>query len=174
MNGSAKVVALYPGSFDPVTNGHVDIILRSAKIFDRLVVGVAKNISKVAVFDVQERLFMLNKVFKDIKNIEITAFDGLLIDFAKHRGLKIIIRGLRAVTDFEYEFQMALTNKMLDDDIETFFISSCNKYSYLSSSIVKEVARFGGNIDSMVPEHIRSMLLEKFSKKLYISGGKNG
>ncbi|MCL2573894.1 MAG: pantetheine-phosphate adenylyltransferase [Defluviitaleaceae bacterium] len=155
------MIAVYPGSFDPATYGHIDIIERSAKIADKLIVAVLNNSAKQPLFSAQERLDMLKETCKGIDNIEFAAFSGLLIDFAKNNGASAVIRGLRAVSDFEYEFQMALTNKILDEKIETLFISTSAQYAYLSSSIVKEVARFGGSVSSMIPDAIEKRLLQK-------------
>lgn len=159
------MIAVYPGSFDPITLGHMDIISRASKIADKLIVAVLNNPSKSPpMFSVEERLTMLEETCGHIKNIQFATFSGLLIEFAAKSNAKAIIRGLRAVTDFEYEFQMALTNKSLNENIETLFISTSNQYSYLSSSIVKEVAILGGNVDSMVSETIKKRLTEKISK----------
>ena len=155
------MTAVYPGSFDPATHGHLDIIMRASKFVDILIVAVLNNSAKKPLFNVDERLEMLKETCKEIKNIEFAAFSGLLIDFVKDCHANAIIRGLRAVSDFEYEFQMALTNKILDDEIETLFISTSAQYAYLSSSIVKEVAALGGCVDSMVPDVIGERLLQK-------------
>ena len=159
------MTAVYPGSFDPATYGHLDIIERASKFVDRLIVAVLNNSAKQPMFSVDERLMMLKETCKGFNNIEFTAFSGLLIDFAKECGANAIIRGLRAVSDFEYEFQMALTNKILNDEVETLFISTSAQYAYLSSSIVKEVAALGGNVDSMVPDIIGERLLQKIRTK---------
>ncbi|MCL2575952.1 MAG: pantetheine-phosphate adenylyltransferase [Defluviitaleaceae bacterium] len=155
------MIAVYPGSFDPVTLGHVDIIGRAAKITNKLVVAVLKNSSKSPMFNVQERVETLREVCLGIRNVEIAAFDGLLVEYARSIGANAIIRGLRAVTDFEYEFQMALSNRMLDDNIETLFISTNAQYSYISSSVVKEIARLGGDFSQMVPKAAHIKLLQK-------------
>jgi len=155
------MTAVYPGSFDPATYGHIDIIERASKFVDRLIVAVLNNSAKQPIFSVDERLEMLKQTCKGIDNIEFAAFSGLLIEFARDYRANAIIRGLRAVSDFEYEFQMALTNKILDDEIETLFISTSAQYAYLSSSIVKEVAALGGPVDSMVPAVIGERLLQK-------------
>ena len=157
--------AIYPGSFDPVTYGHIDIIKRSAKMVDKLIIGVLSNSSKTPLFSVEERVNMLKEVTKDIPNVEVTSFAGLLIDFADACNAKIIVRGLRAVTDFEYELQMAQTNHKLAEDIETVFLTTSLEYSYLSSTIVKEVAAFGGDISQFVPEHVEKRIKSKITKK---------
>ncbi|MCL2752886.1 MAG: pantetheine-phosphate adenylyltransferase [Defluviitaleaceae bacterium] len=158
------MIAVYPGSFDPVTLGHLDIIERASKIARKLIVAVLTNSSKLCMFDVAERVEMLREVCKDIRNVEVAAFDGLLISYAQSIGANAIIRGLRAVTDFEYEFQMALANRMLDDSIETLFISTNAQYSYLSSSVVKEIAKLGGKVDAMLPEATHIKLLQKIGR----------
>lgn len=157
-------ICVCPGSFDPITNGHVDIIERAAKMFDKVIVAVLVNKSKVPVFTLDERLKLINKVFEGRKNIEVDSFSGLLIDFARMKGASVIIKGLRAVSDFEYEFQMALLNKSLDSNIETMFMMTNINYSFLSSSAVRELARLGGNIEGLVPDCIIDMVMEKFTK----------
>ena len=159
------MTAVYPGSFDPATYGHLDIIERASRLVDRLIVAVLNNSAKQPIFSTNERLAMLKETCEGIDNIEFAAFSGLLIDFAKDCRANVIIRGLRAVSDFEYEFQMALTNKILNDKIETLFISTSAQYAYLSSSIVKEVAALGGSVDSMVPDIIEERLLQKVKQK---------
>jgi len=154
--------AVYPGSFDPVTNGHLDIIHRAAKIVQSLIVAPVKDNNKKYSFDINQRVMYLKILTRDISNVIIKDFDGLLIKFAQENKINIIIRGLRAVTDFEYEFQMALANRSLDKNIETLFISTSVDYLYLSSSVVKEVARFGGDITNMVPSEIKKFILDKF------------
>lgn len=154
-------IAIYPGSFDPVTLGHLDIIERAAKIVDELIVAVLMNGSKSPLFTVDERVDMLRKVTNHIENVKIMSFSGLLVDFAKECDASIIIRGLRAITDFEYELQMAQTNHILNDNIDTVFLTSNLEYSYLSSSTVKEVASFGGDISKFVPEYV----IERINKK---------
>lgn len=153
--------AIYPGSFDPITNGHLDIIRRSAAIFDHLIVAVSVNHSKKPLFTIDERIDLIKKVTEDIKNIEIVTFEGLLADYAKLREAKVIIKGLRAVTDFEYEFQMALLNKSLNQDTETLFMATSQNYSFLSSSIVKEIGALGGDLTGLVPEKIMNEIKQK-------------
>lgn len=155
-------IAVYPGSFDPVTMGHLDIISRSALLVDTLIVGVLNNNSKTPLFSVEERVNMLKEVTKDIPNVKVMSFSGLLVDFLKELDAKIIIRGLRAITDFEYELQMSQINRQLDNSIDTIYLNTNLKYSYLSSSMVKEVAKFGGDINQFVPLPVVSKLYEKY------------
>ena len=157
--------ALYPGSFDPVTNGHVDIILRSSKIVDKLIVGVLNNSAKKSLFSVEERVSMLKELTKDLPNVEVTSFDGLLVDYMREIDASIIVRGLRAVTDFEYELQIAQTNHIENTDIETIFLTTNLQYSYLSSTIVKEFASYGGDISKFVPEQFVDRIYEKYNIK---------
>ncbi len=154
-------IALYPGSFDPVTHGHMDIIRRSASVFDKLIVGVLRNKSKNPLFTVQERVKMIQEVTSDIENVEVVDFDGLLIDFVHKVGAKAIVRGLRAVTDFEYELQMSLTNKVIAPDVETVFLTTNLQYSYLSSSIVKEIASYNGDISHFVDKRVEKAIQDK-------------
>lgn len=156
-------VYVYPGSFDPVTNGHVDIIKRAASLCDKLIVAVLVNSSKNPSFTLDERVNLLNCALSDIPNVEIKSFSGLLIDFMKEMKASVIIKGLRAVSDFEYELQMALLNKNLDSDIETLFMMSNINYSFLSSSSVKEIAKHNGNIDGLVPDCIKDEVIKKFT-----------
>lgn len=156
-------VYVYPGSFDPVTNGHVDIIKRAASLCDKLIVAVLVNSSKNPSFTLDERVNLLNCALSDVPNVEIKSFSGLLIDFMKEMKASVIIKGLRAVSDFEYELQMALLNKNLDSDIETLFMMSNINYSFLSSSSVKEIARHKGNIDGLVPDCIKDEVIKKFT-----------
>ncbi len=157
--------AIYPGSFDPVTFGHLDIIERSSSLVDELIVGVLNNNAKCPLFSVEERVRMLEEVTKSIPNVRIIPFEGLLADFAKAMDARMVIRGLRAITDFEYELQMAQTNHKLSPQLETAFLTTGLAYSYLSSSIVKEVAAFGGDISQFVPEIIIEKIQEKISKR---------
>jgi pantetheine-phosphate adenylyltransferase len=156
---------IYPGSFDPVTNGHLDIIERASKICDKLIVAVLINHSKNPLFSIDERVDLLKKAVKDSKNIEIECFSGLLVDFVKKKNANVIIKGLRAVSDFEYELQMALLNKNQAPEIETLFMMSSINYSFLSSSMVKELARHGGNIKGLVPVCIENDIIDKFKLK---------
>ena len=156
---------LYPGSFDPVTLGHLDIIRRSAEMFDEVIIGVLNNTSKTPLFSVEERVNMLSEVVSDIPNVRVESFGGLLIDFARQNGVKTIIRGLRAVTDFEYELQMAQTNHKLASDVETIFLNTNLQYSYLSSTTVKEVAALGGDISQFVPDYIEQKVCGKMKHK---------
>lgn len=155
-------IAVYPGSFDPVTMGHLDIINRSALLVDKLIVGVLNNNSKTPLFSVDERVNMLKEVTKDIPNVEIMSFSGLLVDFATGLDAKIVIRGLRAITDFEYELQMSQTNRMLNSSIDTIFLNTNLRYSYLSSSMVKEVAQYGGDIREFVPKQVIAKIYAKY------------
>ena len=159
------VRAIYPGSFDPVTYGHIDIIERAARISDELIVGVLQNKAKTPLFSVEERVTMLNEVTKNINNVKIVPFEGLLIDFAKQMEAKVIVRGLRAITDFEYELQMSQTNRKLNSDVETLFLTTSLDYSYLSSTIVKEVASFGGDIEQFVPKFVAEKVTVKIKEK---------
>lgn len=148
-------IAVYPGSFDPITNGHLDIIQRSSEIFDKVIVAVLENPEKKSyLFNTQEKVELIKKVTSHIDNIEVESFQGLLVNFANQKKANLIIRGLRAISDFEYEFQMTLMNRKLDPDIETIFLMTKTEYSYLSSSIVKQVANYGGCIKDLVPDKI--------------------
>ena len=153
--------AIYPGSFDPVTLGHMDIIKRSCKIVDELIVGVLNNNAKTPLFSVEERVKMLREATKELKNVKVVEFEGLLVDFAKAIDAKVLIRGLRAITDFEYELQMTQTNHKLEPDVETLFLTTSIEYSFLSSTTVKEVAAFGGDITQFVPEVVVKEIEEK-------------
>lgn len=155
-------VAVYPGSFDPITNGHLDIIRRASRLYDKVIVGVLNNASKNPVFSADERKEMIDSVTGDIKNVSCDVFSGLLVDFAKQNNASVIIKGLRTVTDFEYEFQMALLNKALDPEYETVFMMTDSKYSYISSSMVKEVAKYHGELDGFVPASIKEKIIKKF------------
>ena len=155
--------AVYPGSFDPVTNGHIDIITRGLKLFDHIIVCILNNPSKQALFSVEERMEMLRKSLNGVQKIEIATHDGLLVDYAVKRKAHAILRGMRAVSDFEYEFQMALMNRRLNRDIQTVFLMTGLRWIFTSSSIIKEAARFGGNINGMVPKVVQQKLNAKFA-----------
>ncbi|EGK13485.1 pantetheine-phosphate adenylyltransferase [Kroppenstedtia eburnea] len=155
-------VAVYPGSFDPITNGHLDIVQRGARVFDRVVVAVLHNSQKNPLFSVEERTRLIQEVTGDMKNVEVDSFDGLLVDYVHQRGAQVVIRGLRAVTDFEYELQFASMMRKLDSRVETLFMMTNNQYSFLSSGIVKEVASGGGDIKGLVPEAVEQALAGKY------------
>ena len=157
-------VAIYPGSFDPLTYGHISIIERGLRVFDRVVIGIAINVRKQPLFTVQERRDLILASFPGDDRIEVDTFQGLLVDFARHRGSTVILRGLRAVSDFEYELQMANMNRKLDDSIETMFMMTEETHFYVSSSLIKEVARFGGSVKDQVPAHVEAALIQKFSQ----------
>lgn len=156
--------AIYPGSFDPITNGHLDIIERGAKIFDKIVVAVLINIDKKGLFNIEERVELIKHATSHIKNVEVISFEGLLIDLLKKRNSNLIIKGLRNNVDFDYEAQMALVNKNLDSDVETVFMISSPNNSFISSSAVKQIGKFNGNIDNLVPENIKEYILKKIKK----------
>ena len=156
---------IYPGSFDPVTYGHLDVIERSSKLVDELIVGVLNNKAKSPLFSAEERVRMLNEVTKDMPNVTVVPFEGLLVDFARKMDAGLVIRGLRAITDFEYELQMAQTNHKMEPDVETVFLTTSLDYSYLSSTTVKEVAAFGGDISQFVPDYVADRIEEKMNQK---------
>ena len=154
-------IAVYPGSFDPITNGHLDIIKRASKLYDRLVVGVLDNINKKPLFSAAERKEMIDGQIKDLPNVTCDVFSGLLVDFAKQQGATVIVKGLRTVADFEYEFQMALLNKALNPEYETMFMMTNSKYSYISSSMVKEVAKYKGELEGLIPTDVIKKIKDK-------------
>ena len=158
-------LAMFPGSFDPLTNGHVDIILRSAHLFERIVVAVLVNAEKRPLFTADERVAIIREVFREYPNIEVDTFDGLLVDYARRRRASAIVRGLRAVSDFEYEFQMALMNRKLRSTVETVFLMPHEKYTYISSRLIKEVASFGTSVAGLVPPIVEKRLAEKYPPK---------
>jgi pantetheine-phosphate adenylyltransferase len=160
----AKIVALYPGSFDPITNGHLDLIARGARLVDRLIVAIARNEAKQPLFSVEERVEMLEEVVKSYGNVEIGSFEGLLVDHAEARGANIILRGIRAISDYEYELQMALMNRRLRPGIETAFLMAGEAYSFISSHLVKEVVSLGGDISGLVPPVVEARLKGRFRK----------
>ena len=147
-------IAVYPGSFDPITNGHLDIVKRASRLYDKVIIGVLDNSSKKPMFSSVERKEMIDENIKDMPNVSCDVFSGLLVDFAKQNGATVIVKGLRTVTDFEYEFQMALLNKALNPEYETMFMMTDSKYSYISSSMVKEVAKYNGELDGLVPQNV--------------------
>ena len=155
------VVAIYPGSFDPLTNGHVDIIQRGSRFFDRIVIGILLNLEKSPLFTVPERVSIAREVFREWPNVEVDTFDGLLVDYARRKGASVIVRGLRAVSDFEYELQMALMNRRLNQDVETVFMMPAEPYTYVSSRLVKEVVALGGTVHGLVPEVVEARLRDK-------------
>lgn len=157
-----KNIAVYPGTFDPITNGHLDIIERASDIFDKVIVTIALNTNKIPLFSKEERKEMIRLVTKKFKNVEVDSFDGLLVKYTAKKNATTIIRGLRVLSDFEYEFQMSLTNRKLAPEINTIFLMPNEKYAYLNSSLVKELARFKGEIKSFVPDLVRKKLNEKF------------
>ena len=156
-------IAVYPGSFDPVTLGHLDIIRRSSRLVDHLIVGVLNNNTKTPLFSVDERVNMLREVTRELGNVEVMSFSGLLVDFAREQNVQVIIRGLRAVTDFEYELAMSQTNRVANPDVDTIFLNTSLKYAYLSSSIVKEMAMYGGDISKFVPAQIIDRVYERYN-----------
>ncbi len=157
--------AVYPGMFDPITNGHLDLIQRSLRIFDELIVAVVANPSKAPLFSVKERLDLIHEVTAGLSHLRVTSFDGLLIDLVARERADVIVRGLRAVSDFEYEFQMALMNRKLRETVETVFMMPHEKYTYISSRLIKEVAGLGASVTGMVPPAVEKRLAEKFSRK---------
>jgi pantetheine-phosphate adenylyltransferase len=158
------IKAIYPGSFDPITNGHIDVIKRASRIFDQVIIAVSQNINKKSFLSENEKIEVINISLKDLNNVEVIAFDSLLVDFAKKINAQIILRGLRAVSDFEYEFQLAGMNKHLDKNIETFFLTPSEEFSNISSSLVREILMLGGDISSFVPQKVEKILLSKLKK----------
>ena len=158
-------IAIYPGSFDPVTNGHLDIIKRGLKLFDKIIVTILHNPQKKSFFSLAERMELLEICLADCDNVEVASYDGLLVDYAEERGAHAILRGMRAVSDFEYEFQLALMNRKLKKEIQTVFLMTGLRWIFTSSSIIKEAAQFGGDIDDMVPPEVNRRLMEKLGEK---------
>jgi len=154
--------AIYPGTFDPLTFGHLDLIKRGLKVFNELIVAVAVSMGKSPLFSLEERLKMLKEATKDLKDVTVESFEGLIIDYAKKKDVTVVIRGLRMISDFEYEFQMALTNRKIEERIETVFMMPNESYSYLSSKLIKEVARLGGDLSAFVPGFVEKGLKEKY------------
>ena len=159
-----KNTAIYPGSFDPITNGHVDLIRRASKLFDEVIVAITQNTNKTGFLSIEERVLAANNAVNSLNNIRVLSFDSLLVDFAKKHNAQIIIRGLRAVSDFEYEFQLSGMNKRLNPHIETLFMTPSEKFANISSSLVREIFLLGGDIDTFVPESVKLILLERNSK----------
>lgn len=157
--------AIYPGSFDPLTNGHLDVIQRAVKLFDRVVVAVAKNESKHPMFTLEERLDMVRRATKNLPNVKADSFDCLLVNYVNQQKAQAIVRGLRAVSDFEFEFQLALMNRKLNEKVETIFMMPKDTYTFLSSRIIKEIARLGGDVSAFVPAHVRAALFEKLKNR---------
>ncbi len=157
--------AIYPGSFDPVTYGHIEIIKRASEIFDELIVGVLENRAKTPLFSIDERVNILNEVLTDLDNVNVKSYDGLLVDFTVQENAGVIVRGLRAVTDFDYELQLAQTNRVLHKEIDTVFLATSLRYAYLSSSTVREVASYGGDIEKFVPPLVAEMTYRKFGQR---------
>jgi len=155
--------AIYPGSFDPVTNGHLDVIQRATKLFDRVIVAVAKSDSKTPLFTLEERVELVARAIEPMPNVETDSFDGLLVRYVESRSAQAVVRGLRAVSDFEFEFQLALMNRKLNDRFETIFMMPKDTYTFLSSRIVKEIARLGGDVSAFVPAHVQSALAGKLA-----------
>jgi pantetheine-phosphate adenylyltransferase len=156
---------MYPGTFDPITLGHEDLVRRASRLFDRIVVAVAANPSKAPMFSLDERVALARKVLKNFDNVEVTGYDGLTVDFAKNNDLQVIVRGLRAISDFEYEFQLANMNRHLTDDVETAFLTPTEKYTYISASLVREIAAMGGNVTEFVSPEVKAALSRRIKKK---------
>ena len=157
--------AIYPGTFDPITYGHLDVIERSAELFDHVIIAIAESSSKKTLFSVKERIDMIREISKNLGNVSVSSFKGLMVDYATSQKAQAVIRGLRAISDFEYEFQMALTNRRIAENINTVFLMPNEKYAYLNSTLVREIAAFGGDVSSFVPGCVLKKLREKFKKK---------
>jgi pantetheine-phosphate adenylyltransferase len=158
-----NITAIYPGTFDPITLGHVDLVCRAGRVFDRVILAVAESKTKIPLFDFAERLALAREAVADMANVEVVGFNSLLVDCARTHGATVILRGLRAVSDFEFEFQMAGMNRSLGPEIETIFLTPCERYAFLSSSVIREIAKFGGDVSAFVPEHVRAALARKFA-----------
>ena len=158
-------IAIYPGTFDPITNGHIDIIKRAAKLFDKVIVAVAHNTGKTPLFTMEERKEMIAEVVKECDHVEVDIFSGLIVEYCHQQGASVLIRGLRALSDFEYEFQMALLNRKIGKDVESVFLMPKEKYTYLSSSMIKEIAFLNGDVSAFVPLHVKNKLIKKIEIK---------
>lgn len=162
----SKNIAIYPGTFDPITMGHLDIVERATELFDKVIIAIARNPAKTTLFTVEERLQMIQECFpKDNKKVEVVAVQGLIVDYANSVGAKVLVKGLRALSDFDYEFQLALMNRRMERDVETVFLMTGLRWIYISSSIVKDVASHGGDVNGLVPDHVRDRLRANYSKK---------
>ena len=159
-----KITAIYPGTFDPITNGHLDLVARAAQLFDEVIIAVAENKTKSPLFSLDERVALAKIVNAEFKNVYVIGFDNLLVECAKQQGARVILRGLRAVSDFEYEFQMAGMNRRLAPELETVFLTPAEQYEFISSSMIREIARLNGNVSCFVPECVHQQLIEKFVK----------
>ncbi|MGO9124367.1 MAG: pantetheine-phosphate adenylyltransferase [Terriglobales bacterium] len=168
-----KVVAIYPGSFDPPTNGHLDLIARGSKIFDRLIVAILRNADKAPLFGLPERLLMLESMTAGFKNVQVTSFDGLMVEYAAKVKADAVLRGIRAISDYEYELQMALMNRKLHPELETVFMMPAEQYSYLSSRLVREIAQLGGSIKDLVPEMVEQRIKEKLDPAVKLQHARN-
>lgn len=158
-----NISAIYPGTFDPITNGHIDLIVRAARIFDRVVVAVAESRNKIPLFSMAERVDLARQTLNGMNNVEVVGFDSLLVDCALQHGTGVILRGLRAVSDFEFEFQLAGMNRYLSPELETMFLTPGEKYAFLSSSVIREISKLGGDVSSFVPDLVRQSLIDKYS-----------
>ncbi|HIG64450.1 MAG TPA: pantetheine-phosphate adenylyltransferase [Methyloprofundus sp.] len=159
-----NITAIYPGTFDPVTNGHLDIIARAAKLYYKVIVAVAVNSNKTPLFSIEQRVALLEQVTTEFTNVNIIGFDNLLVDCAKQQGANVVLRGLRAISDFEYEFQLAGMNRRLSPELETMFLTPAEQYEFISSSMIKEIARLGGDVTEFVPENVLNHLIKKFNR----------
>jgi len=167
-----KVIAMYPGSFDPPTNGHLDLIARGSKIFDELVVAILRNADKAPLFSLSERLLMLEAMTADFRNVRVETFDGLMVEYAAKVKASVVLRGIRAISDYEYELQMALMNRKLQPDLETVFMMPAEQYSYLSSRLVREIAQLGGSVKDLVPEMVEQRLKEKLDPAIKLANAR--
>ncbi len=160
-----KRIAIYPGSFDPFTNGHLNIINRAMRVFDEIIVSVAHNVSKKTIFTIDERVELIDRIFKDSPQVQVDSFHGLLVEYARQKGTNILLRGMRSVSDFEYELQMAISNKTLNPEMETVFMVTDSQYTHISSSLIKEIVTLGGSAKHLVPEIVEKKLIEKLQNK---------